>query len=203
MISKLRTPLWRPVSRLGGNCLCPSLNISRTAFGCNVRPVTAWYSPPTGDPVLDDVLERIRTALRRSTLQTWVSKVAHISDPKHQVARQLARKGVLRTDEDKILLLFRRRMYQELDPGPERELIASLRQAILADDEDVEPRTAILATMAWRAGLLSPVLDKKERKARKERLEALGRGDPVAGATRSAAHQPVPRRPPCAAPRSP
>lgn len=148
--------------------------------------VTVVSRTLTGEPVVDDVLERIRTAKRRATMESWVSKVAHTKDLKHRVAERLARKGVLKMGEDKVLLLFRRRIYPEVDPAPERELIESLRHAILSDDEDVDPRTAVLAAMGSRAGLLGPVLDRKERKARKDRLKALGRGDPVAGATKAA-----------------
>lgn len=139
-----------------------------------------------GDPILDEVLERIRTAKRRANLATWVSRVAHTSRLKHRVATQLVRKGVLREREDRVLLLFRRTIYPELDPGPERALVASLREAILGEAADVDPRTAILASLGWRAGLLHGVVDRKQLKARKQRLEALGRGDAVAGATKDA-----------------
>lgn len=139
-----------------------------------------------GDPLVDEVLERIRTARRRANLETWVSRVAHTARLKHRVARRLVRKGVLREREDRVLLLFRRTIYPALDPGPERELVASLREAILGDGPDVDPRTAILASLGWRAGLLHGVLDRGELKARKPRLEALGQGDAVAGATKAA-----------------
>lgn len=147
--------------------------------------VTVLRRTQTGDPVADDVIERIHDARRRATLETWIGRLAGTAKLKHRVAERLVWKGVLREREDRVLLLFRRRVYPELDPGPERALIASLREAILGDDP-VDPRTAILATLAWRADLLRPVLDKKQVKARKERLEALGQGHEVAGATRCA-----------------
>lgn len=140
----------------------------------------------TGDPLVDEVLERIRTAKRKATLESWVSRVANTAKLKHRVARQLVRKGVLREREDRVLLIFRRTIYPALDPRPEKQLVASLRDAILNDAPDVSPRTAILASLGWRSGLLSSVLDRRELKARKARLEALGRGDAVTGATRAA-----------------
>lgn len=140
----------------------------------------------TGDPVVDEVLEKIRTAKRRAPLDRWVARVAQTSNLKHRVAQRLAWKGVLRATEDRVLLLFRRRIYPELDPEPERELAASLREAVLGDSDDVDARTAILAAMGWRAGLLRPVLDRKQLKARKQRLESLAKGDAVAGATKAA-----------------
>jgi Golgi phosphoprotein 3 len=140
----------------------------------------------TGDRLSDEVLDRIRTAKRRAPLEQWVSRVAHTAKLKHRVARSLVHKGVLREREDRMLLIFRRTIYPELDPRPEEALVASIREAVLGDADDVDPRTAILAVLGWRAGLLTGVLDRKEKKARKARLEELGRGDPVAGATRAA-----------------
>jgi hypothetical protein len=96
------------------------------------------------------------------------------------------RKGVLREEEDRVLLIFRRTIYPELDPRPEEALVAALREAILGDAAGVDPRTAILASLGWRADLLHGVVDRKELKARKARLEELSRGDAVAGATREA-----------------
>lgn len=140
----------------------------------------------TGDPVVDEVLERIRTARRRAPLDRWVGRIAGGAKLKHRVARRLVRKGVLREREDRVMLIFRRTIYPELDPRPEEALVASLREAVLGDADDVDPRTAILAVLGWRAGLLNGVLDRKELKAGKARLEELGRGDAVAGATKAA-----------------
>jgi Golgi phosphoprotein 3 len=140
----------------------------------------------TGDRLVDDVLTTIRTAKRKAPLEQWVSRVANTAKLKHRVARQLVQKGVLREEEDRVLLFFHRRVYPELDPGPEQALVDSLRAAVLGDDDDIDPRTAILAVLGWRAGLLRDVFDRKELKEGKDRLEALGRGDPVAGATQAA-----------------
>jgi hypothetical protein len=140
----------------------------------------------TGDPLVDEVLDTIRTAKRRATLERWVGRIATTAKLKHRVARRLVRKGVLREEEDRVLLIFRRTIYPELDPRPEEALVASLRDAILDDSAEVEPRTAILASLGWRAGLLHSVVDRKRLKARTARLEELGRGDAVAGATREA-----------------
>lgn len=139
-----------------------------------------------GDPVVDEVLETVRTAKRRAPLDRWVGRVATTAKLKHRVARRLVRKGVLREEEDRVLLIFRRTIYPELDPRPEEALVASLRDAILGDDAEVDPRTAILASLGWRAGLLHGVVDRAELKARKPRLEELGRGERIAGATREA-----------------
>jgi hypothetical protein len=46
------------------------------------------------------------------------------------VAGGLGARGVLREEVDRVLWLFRRRIYPEVDPGPERELLQRLRRAV-------------------------------------------------------------------------
>ena len=78
---------------------------------------------PLGEPLIDECLEKVANAKRRAVLQTWVSRFSSIKNLKHRVAQQLCRCGILRADEDKVLLLFTRKIYPEINPGPERELI--------------------------------------------------------------------------------
>ena len=52
-------------------------------------------------------------------MQTWVSRLTSIKHLKHIVAEELCRQGILRAEQAKVLLLFRRRVYPELDPRPE------------------------------------------------------------------------------------
>lgn len=140
---------------------------------------------PVGAPVLDTCLDRIASAKRRATLQTWVSRFSSLS-LKHEIARELCRRGVLKADEDKVLFLFKRKIYPELDPGPERELVERLRRAIFTEADDIDPRTVILVSLAKSAGLLSTVFPKKELKARKERIEQVVNGEVTGKATQAA-----------------
>ena len=73
-------------------------------------------STPIGDPLLDECLEKIRLVKKRATYQTWVSKFANMKDLKHRVANQLCMRGILKADEEKVLLLFTRRIYPEINP---------------------------------------------------------------------------------------
>ena len=134
-------------------------------------------SVPVGEPLLDHCLEKITTAKRRAALQTWVSRFAGVKNLKHRVARQLCERGILRADEDKVLLLFTRKIYPEVNPEPERELIERLRQAIFTDTTDVDPRTVVLVSLARAAGLLKVPFDKKMLKARKARIEQIINGE--------------------------
>lgn len=141
---------------------------------------------PLGDDVLDACLLKVKSAKRRASLETWVSRFAGLKDLKHRVARRLCQQGILRADEDKVLLIFTRKIYPEVDPGPERELIERLREAIFTDTPEVAPRTAVLLSLAKSADLLRAAFDRKQLKARKERMARLVNGDLIGKATRSA-----------------
>jgi len=95
-------------------------------------------SKPLSEPLIDQCLEKISNAKRRASLQTWVSKFANARNLKHRVAQQLCRRGILRAAEDKVLLIFTRKIYPEVNPEPERKLIERLRQAIFTESRDAE-----------------------------------------------------------------
>ncbi len=138
----------------------------------------------TGDPIIDECLKKLSSAKRRATLTTWVSRCGGLKKLRHRAAQQLCRRGILRADEKSVLLIFSRKVYPELDPGPERELVERLREAIFSDIEEVAPATAVLVALADKAGVLKNAFDKKELKARKKRIEDLAQGVATAAAVK-------------------
>ena len=139
-----------------------------------------------GDPLIDECLTKVVEAKRRAQLQTWVSKFANLKNLRHRVAQQLARRGILRVDEDKILGIFTRKIYPEVDPRPEREIIARLREAIFSDSQDVDPRTVVLLSLANSGEILKVVFDRKALKDRKKRIEQVVNGEMTGKATQEA-----------------
>lgn len=139
---------------------------------------------PTGDPIIDECLERMHAVQRRASLQTWVSRLAGIKKLRHKVARQLCNQGILRADEDKVLLLFTRKIYPEINPVPEKKIVERLRAAIFTDDDALDARTVVLISLANAAGLLSETFGRKEVKARKKRIEQIVNGELTGKATK-------------------
>ncbi len=139
-----------------------------------------------GDPLLDECLEKVKSAKRRASLRTWVGRFAGIKQLRHRVALALCERGILRADEDTVLLIFKRKVYPEVDPKPERELIERLRQAIFTYTNELDAHTVVLAALANGSGILKVVFDKKKLKGRKKRLKQLTKGDVAGKATREA-----------------
>lgn len=98
----------------------------------------------------------------------------------------MCRRGILRADEDKILWIFTRRVYPEVDPVPERQLIERMRKAIFTDGQDIDPRTVILISLAKSAGLLNVVFDKNKLKSRQARIKQIIKGEMSGTATSEA-----------------
>ncbi|MHC5024826.1 MAG: GOLPH3/VPS74 family protein [Planctomycetota bacterium] len=173
---------------LGGALLAELLLGQRIrAADSGKKKVAQLISPdPIGEPVLDECLEAIADSKKPKTLQHWVSTFANLKNLKHRVAEGLCRRGILRASEDSVLLIFSRKIYPEIDPGPEQQILRRLEDAVLTDAPEVEPRTAILLSLARGAGLLKFVFDKKQIKARDARLESIVNGELTGRATSEA-----------------
>jgi len=144
------------------------------------RPLVTVVSRATfGDPVLDEGLRKLVDAKRRGNPQSTVGSLSRIKDLRNRTAVALCRQGILRENEESVLLIFKRRVFPTLDAGPERELITRIREAIEEPDAVVAPRTALLVQLARSTGVLRALYSAKELKARKARLEAI---KPEAGA---------------------
>ena len=143
-------------------------------------------SSRTGDDLLDECLQKVRDAKRPAQLQTWVSKFAGVKKLKHRVAQSLVRKRILEMEESLILGLFTRKVYPEINSKPEAELRERLRQAIFTDVTDIDPRTVVLMSLAKAGNLLQVAFNKKELKARKQRIEDVINGDVAGSATKEA-----------------
>jgi golgi phosphoprotein 3 len=152
--------------------------VKRSAL-VNVRNPT-----PVGDPLLDEALEKMRTASRRASVQTWVQRLNRIP-ARQRLLDRLRQRGILRFQEGRLLFVFPRDTYPTSDPAPERDAIERVRRAIF-DDAPTDPRTAVLASLAHATGLLAPIFGRKVLKARKQRIKELAAMSDVAGATESA-----------------
>ncbi len=138
------------------------------------------------DPVLDECLNLIAAAKRRRTAADWVSRFASLKKLKERVAQGLCRRGILKESEDKVLLIFTRKIYPTIDPKPEKRLIEQLRKAIFTETARLDPQTAVLLSLAHGTGMLPIHFDKKKLKSRKRHIEQITKSEAVGAATREA-----------------
>ena len=141
---------------------------------------------PTGDRVLDECLDKIRAGKRRASLKTWIERLSRIKDLRHAAAGRLVDRGIVRVEEKSTLGLFSSTRYPEVDPVPEEQLVARLREAIFTDSVDVDGRTCLLVSLANATNLLDRVFDAKKIRRRKERIELLADDESIGAATKRA-----------------
>jgi len=140
----------------------------------------------TADPVLDDCLGKVGSAKRRASLKTWIQRIGQMPKLRHRVAEGLCRKGVLRAEVDQVFLIFQRKVYPELDPRPEQEVVERLRRAIVLEGTRVDARTTILLSLCLAADLLKIPIAKKTLKSKKRRIEAIVHGETLGQAAKEA-----------------
>lgn len=138
---------------------------------------------PLGNPVLDEALERIAGASRRARLSHWISRLGNTRGLQHDVARELCRRGILREDEASVLLFFRRKIFPEVNPIPERRLVQRLEKAIF-EDGSLDDRTAVLVSLAHTANVLRFAIDKDRLQKRKKRLKQITEDSEVGAAAK-------------------
>ncbi len=131
------------------------------------------------DEIMAEALERVRDAKRRRRAYAWVSTFGHLKRLRHRTALGLCRRGILRRRDSRILLVFRRKLYPTLDPGPERRLLARLRDAVMGEGE-VEAGLGVVTSLAHAAGLLRIHFERRKLRERKARLEAIAAGELLA-----------------------
>lgn len=132
---------------------------------------------PTGDKVLDEALEKISKAKRRRKLKDWVSSIGYIKDLKHKVAEQLVKDGIIEIEKKKVLWLFTQKVYPEVNPQPEQHLRHEMRRLVLDRPLEIDPRIALMVSLAQSARLLEQVFSKEELKASKKRIENIAKGE--------------------------
>jgi len=140
-------------------------------------------SDPTGDPLLDEVLNNIvgRDGKPRP-LRYWLPRLARkIKRLRHRVADRLVASGILRCEHRRILGIFPSVRYPTVNPLPELETRERLKSAILMDAEPGKD-TIVLAGLLKACNLVQEVFDKRTKKQALRRLRKLTADEPVSRA---------------------
>ena len=85
-----------------------------------------------------------------------------------------------------MLGLFLRKVYPEINPQPERQIIDRIRDAVLGRGGTVDTRTTVLIALSKETGLVNRVLTRRERRENKQRLKEIASGNLVGRATHDA-----------------
>lgn len=136
---------------------------------------------PTGDPLLDDVLQSIQTGETDQPAAFWLNEIAwKIEDLRDRIVQSLVEKGVLKIEDRKVLWVFPQRRYPLLDDREVKEVRARLRDLLLGDDIP-EYRDAVLVGLVHSCGMADILFSDQElpqimpRLTRLAQLDLIGR----------------------------
>jgi hypothetical protein len=142
---------------------------------------------PVGDAMLDHLLEMVARSGKHFGMRDWVLKAAHIRQLHHRIAESLCDKGILEQDDKKVMFVFTRKVYPEVDGTCEDHLRERLASVMFHEEVKPDERTAVLIAIANHAGLLNWNFPPVELKQHKQRIRDLSTGKILASeATASA-----------------
>jgi hypothetical protein len=134
----------------------------------------------TGEQLLDECLAQIADRKKPMKPAECVMKFATVKRLRHRIADRMVEMGILGQEQDKVLLLFNRTIYPEVDGSPEREITNRIHQAIVGSTMDISARTVVLIALAKHTGLLQHAVEKRKLKENKRQVEKIIAGE-VAG----------------------
>ena len=130
---------------------------------------------PPRDEILAEAFALARDRKHPQPAVDWVQAFSRLSGLRERTAQGLCRRGILRSAESRVLLVRRRRAYPTVDPRPEKELVARLREAIEGDG-DVDPAVGVIVTLAYATDLLEKKLGRKRVRGRTRRIKDIVAG---------------------------
>ncbi len=132
---------------------------------------------PTGEPVLDGVLEEIAASEERSDAKVWLSRLAERSQEIREGAlAELIELGILEEKNKRILWVFGSRRYPAVDGRAEREVKLRV-MSVLFSDEIPDPRDVAIISLISATGLLSELLSKHDLPRAMERVQQIRKMD--------------------------
>lgn len=132
---------------------------------------------PMGDPLLDDVLQRLSAgATKRPTTDCLESIAWEVTDLQGKILARLVDKGVLRVQDQRILWVIAKRRYPLMDDRQVKEVRARLRE-LIDSDEIPDPREAVLIALVDACQLFDELFDKEELDRLRPRIAMLSKLD--------------------------
>ena len=117
---------------------------------------------PTGDAVLDAVLEKLRGTGQPMDTRGWIDTLAlEASSLRQALFARLVAAGVLRQEDSRFLWMFAERRYPQVSGREEREVKARLL-GVLFNDEIPDTRDVLLLGLARAANLFAAILSEPE-----------------------------------------
>lgn len=133
---------------------------------------------PTGNPMLDDTLERIAGSGETMDTRGWVDALARQAAPeiRRQALASLIDRGILEAQDERFLWVFRSRRYPMIDGRVEREAKLRIEDVLLSDDAP-DPRDVAMICLLDASDILRDIFSEREMERARPRVEQLRKMD--------------------------
>lgn len=133
---------------------------------------------PTGNPMLDDTLERIAASGETRDTRGWVDALAREAAPeiRQRALQSLIDRGILEAQDEKFLWVFRSRRYPMIDGRVEREAKLRIEDVLLSDDAP-DPRDVAMIGLLDASDILGDIFSEREMERARPRVEQLRKMD--------------------------
>ena len=127
-------------------------------------------SSPTGDPLLDPILEDIVNNDKTKNPKAWVESLALESEKiKNMALGRLVEKKILEKVDDKFLWVFKTRRYPVVDGKAEQEVKLRILD-VLFSDKLPNPRDIVIIGLVDACGIFKHILSEVQYRKCQERI---------------------------------
>ena len=145
---------------------------------------TVAIAKTTGDEILDEVVKLISDSKKPKSLQHWVYTVACLPRLCQRVADQLCELEILEYNESKVLWMFTRKRYPEIDASFEDAIRKRMAEVMFTTGLKADQRTSVLIALAQTSGGLNANFAPVELRKHEARITEICDGKQLAsGAT--------------------
>ncbi|KAA3609517.1 MAG: GPP34 family phosphoprotein [Planctomycetota bacterium] len=131
----------------------------------------------TGQSHLDACLDVIGKGKRALPASRLVSHLAYRAKPDRILFQEFEDRGLVRPEKRRFLGLFPYQVWSERKAEPRLQVLQSIRDCLYGSTKEVDTETSLLISLAKGAQLLTRVVDRKELKKLKPRLESITQGE--------------------------
>lgn len=133
---------------------------------------------PTGNPMLDRVLDRIADSCETQDTKGWIEELAGqgATEIRRQALASLIERGILEAQDEKFLWVFRSRRYPTIDGRVEREVRLRIADVLLSDDTP-DPRDVALICLVDACNFLPDIFSAREIERAAPRVRQLRKMD--------------------------
>lgn len=142
----------------------------------NIRVIDAT---PTGDSLLDQVLELISSSGKQKNPKHWIYKIDRkVKGIKNQITDALVEKEILRREEHRLLWVFHYNRYPTRNISPEQEIRQRIQNIVLMNHPPDETDRALISLLK-ACSLVNEVFPKEQRKQAKKRIKEISEDEKV------------------------